>query len=145
MDIIRAKDNNFEKTRMTWNKVKKTEVSAADKLEEKTFRIRERCPITGEVLTKETAVRVKLIADSTNGRKEAVLLMSRRGIKSERLRDKTINDTVSRERLLTAEFSKVENEHISERHSISRAWRIFFGGDVAKFTYHYVQAGGHSY
>ncbi|RYV00574.1 hypothetical protein SOPP22_17355 [Shewanella sp. OPT22] len=146
LDIIRSQDENFMNTKAAWNEVRKVEKGQGHKLNPEKGKVRERCPVTGDVLTTENAVKVNLPEDKGNSCfrfKGASVLMSRRGIKNALLRTETNNSTITRARLLGASFEKVTDANFVKRSPIARAWRAFWGGDTNRLDYNYMQAGGH--
>ncbi len=139
LDEIAKIDQNFTATKEVWNKVRAVEVGTAGKLSESKGTVRERCPITGDVLTPKNAVLVDFKADTHN--KAEKVLVSRQGIKNALLRTDNYNSTVNRARLMDASFDKVTEESFVPTNPVARALRMFFGGDIQDLSYNYKQSG----
>ncbi|MGB0893303.1 MAG: hypothetical protein ACPGUD_02765 [Parashewanella sp.] len=133
LDVINQKDPGFNKTKAVWAKVVCVDTADSSLLQPAPNKLRERCPIVGDVLTGENAVLVRL--EKNRSAEEKTLLLSRRGIKTALLQVPDYNAVVTRLRLLKATFTKVTDENAVATSWISRSWRYFLGGDTSQLTY----------
>ncbi len=142
LDLIKKEDPDFSRTRNAWNKVCAVKVSESEKLSEHSFLVHERCPITGDILTKDNAVLANLPVGNDSYSNTKAVMMSRRGIKNALLRTETAHPLITRETLLNATFESVNNDNFIERGLLPRAVRKFFGGETSSEGYNTVQAYG---
>lgn len=129
LDVVQLVDEDFNAVKQVLRDIDNVPQSQCDQLDAAEWRVRECCPITGEVLTRETAVEVKL-----EGRKP--ILMSRQGVLHVMCRtDHT--GKINRTSLKRAQFNQVTSVRSNV---VARFFRAFIqGGEINSTSFGYSQ------